>query len=708
MRLIGLTICTLIFILGEVLGQNYVYVQTKGTSAPYDLLEASTTTIMEAPTDSGGILIDQMSGWNALPFSWMFYGVSVGGYYVSDNGYISFDSTASKALNDTPPTVAGPNNAIYAFWDEIDIKEGLYATDKIVSWTYGKSPNQVHVVQWHSVTATDTMVASTSSPTFIYAAIRIYECGDFDIIHPYGNSTGWTATVGCENFDGTMATVTIESPTQDYSSLANSSDPSNDVVYRFYYNTQPLNDLNVSSETGLGPIVSEGAHMLAGTIENWGADTVTSFDLSYTIDGSSPQTINVGPVSLLPNGGAILYTHDSLLSTPTAGLSHVIKVWASNINGNNDDLPCNDTLEKSIFVNTGNTATRNVLFEQFTGSWCGYCPDGDLEMEDIVTTYPNVIPVMIHAGEGIDSMKTQEGLDLAMDYDVDIYPRAMVDRVLFDGESRLPISRSSNAWMVNSGSRVNVGAPVIVLVNRSYDSGTREITATVIANFVDFASGDMRINLYVLEDHVIGDSAGYDQLNYYSSESQVAGGTAHPLYGSSDPILKYDHRYVLRAVPSGITGTANVISALAQPSSSFSQSYTYTLPAGYDQENITLVGFVSYHDSTNLNSNEILNASMPVVVGIHEALEPEIDVSEIFPNPMNTGGFLRLNVKDKTDISVVLYNIMGQKLRTIVDRELTTGSYQIAIDAAGLPSGIYYLNINSGKHRTTKKFVITK
>ncbi|HIO73126.1 MAG TPA: Omp28-related outer membrane protein [Flavobacteriales bacterium] len=702
--------CLLIFMVARgVVGQNYVYTQTEGTAAPYKLLESATTTIMEAPTGTGDSLPDQMSSWNVLPFAWAFYGASVGGYYVSDNGYIAFDSSASTPLNDTLPNVGGPNNAIYAFWDDIEIKEGANAVDKVKSWTYGQSPNRVHVIQWHSVTANNTAVTGTSSPAFMYAAIRIHECGDFDIIHPYANSVGWTATVGCENADGTLGTMIAGMAGYDYPSAANSSDPSNDVVYHFYYNAQPNIDLVLISETGLDQSIGVGSHAVAGTIENWGKDTVKSFDLNYTVDGGAVFTSNIAQDTIMPNGGSYFFTHDSLLSVATGGVSHAVKIWASNINGSSDELPCNDTLEKTVFVNNGDTTARNVLMEEFTGAWCGYCPDGYLELDDIVSTNANVVPVIIHAGSEADSMKIQEGLDLASEYGVTIYPRAMIDRVLYEGEEKLPISRADNAWMNNCASRANVGAVLNVIVTKSYNYSTRVIDATVTANFVDYATGDMRFNLYVVEDHIAADTgAGYDQVNYYSSQSEGAGGAAHPLYGFSNPILAYDHRYVLRAVPSGALGTSSVIPSLVLPSSSYSQNYSYTLPEAYNEANITLIGFVSYYDATELKTNEILNVSGPIAVGMDESPDTQIGISEIFPNPMNAIGFLRLNVKERADTRVVLYNIMGQQIRTVVDRELSKGSYQIAIDATALRTGVYYLNIYSGKDRATKKFVVAK
>ena len=86
MRLIAYAASMLILFVGQVLGQNYVVTQTVGTTGPYELLESNTTIIMQAPGTAGDSLPDQMSGWNALPFAWAYYGVAVSGYYVSDNG----------------------------------------------------------------------------------------------------------------------------------------------------------------------------------------------------------------------------------------------------------------------------------------------------------------------------------------------------------------------------------------------------------------------------------------------------------------------------------------------------------------------------------------------------------------------------------------------------------------------------------------------
>ena len=59
----------------------------------------------------------------------------------------------------------------------------------------------------------------------------------------------------------------------------------------------------------------------------------------------------------------------------------------------------------------------------------------------------------------------------------------------------------------------------------------------------------MRIHLFVIENNVTGSGGGYDQSNYYSSQSSAAGGTTHPLYNEDNPIVGYNNRgFVLYSV----------------------------------------------------------------------------------------------------------------------------------------------------------------
>jgi hypothetical protein len=642
-----------------------------------------------------------MSSLISIPFTWRFYGNVVTGYYASDNGYIAFDNTVtSNSVNDLPPSASGPNNAIYAFWDDIEIAEGSGATDKVKYWTYGEEPNRVHVVQWHSFTPGDAGVAGT----YAYAAIRIYECGDFDIVNGYGNSTGWTATVGCENGDGTDATVVTGSPSLDYPDPA-SPDGDDDVVYHFYFGAQPATDVAVVDETGLSTsVITSSSNTITGTLENWGSAAVTSFDINYSVDGGAAVTSPVSSVNIA-YGGSYTYSHSTAFVPPTPGALYTIKVWASNINGSVDDMPCNDTLTKTVFVNDGITTSRHVIIEEFTGAWCGWCPDGHVKSDDIVSTYSNVSAVMIHAGSATDAMKFTESLEIATEFSATSFPGAMIDRVLFDGFDKVPHSRSSNNWENHTAERVNAYSPVDVSISKSYNSTTRVIDATVTADFVDYAAGDIRINLFVVEDNVVGSGSGYDQSNYIDGHQDF---TTHPLYNAGNPILGYVHRHVLRAVPSGVPGTSGVIPAVVSPGGQYSQAYSYTLPSTYDETEIELVAFLSYYNASDVGNNDILNAANPVTLSMNDLANDNLSAPEFYPNPVRDLGMLSFHLNNTETVFVEVRNVVGQQVKVVRHSKMSAGDHVVAISVSDFSDGIYYVNVLAGEQRITRKIAVLK
>jgi len=506
-----------------------------------------------------------------------------------------------------------------------------------------------------------------------------------------------SATVGCENSGGTDATLVTGSPSLDYPTGLGPEE-TDDKVYTFYYGAQPTNDLQVISETGLSSNVVAGTYTLTGTIINSGSAAATSFDLNYTVDGGSAITMPV-TTNISGNGGSYTYSHSTQLSAPTAGVAHDIKIWASNINGNPDELSCNDTLNKSVFVNTGTSAGRKILLEEFTGTWCGYCPDGHIVVDDdIVAAGYNIAPVMIHSG---DVMAIADGEAIDTYFDVTGYPGAMIDRTLFSGEDKLPHSRG--AWANNVSQQVNAYSPAYVAITNEWN-GSNQATVTVTANFVDYAAGDMRLNLYIIEDGVTGGSS-YDQSNYMN------GTAGHPLNGAGNPIVGYVHNDVLRAVPSGPLGTTGVIPSPASPGGSYSQTYTYTMPGSSDASNMYIIGFASYINSgDNILGNEIINVSgLPLTVtNIGEVSETKVSVGEIYPNPTSSIGFLDMYVDEPTTTKVEVCNVMGQTIKTVMEKKMAAGKHAIAINVVDLPRGLYYANIYYDNELHTKKFVVIK
>ncbi len=88
-------------------------------------------------------------------------------------------------------------------------------------------------------------------------------------------------------------------------------------------------------------------------------------------------------------------------------------------------------------------------------------------------------------------------------------------------------------------------------------------------------------------------------------------------------------------------------------------------------------------------------------------------VSNNYPNPFNSSTTVNYNVNEETDLSADIYNLLGQKVRTIKLGVKTAGSYKFTWNArddegAVLPSGLYILNVTDGKTDDLQKLILIK
>jgi hypothetical protein len=79
-----------------------------------------------------------------------------------------------------------------------------------------------------------------------------------------------------------------------------------------------------------------------------------------------------------------------------------------------------------------------------------------------------------------------------------------------------------------------------------------------------------------------------------------------------------------------------------------------------------------------------------------------------YPNPFNPSTKIQFTVPTTSDINLDIYNVLGQKVATLVNEELATGTYEYEFNATNLPSGNYFYTLTSGEQKLTKKMVFLK
>ena len=98
------------------------------------------------------------------------------------------------------------------------------------------------------------------------------------------------------------------------------------------------------------------------------------------------------------------------------------------------------------------------------------------------------------------------------------------------------------------------------------------------------------------------------------------------------------------------------------------------------------------------------------VKDVPQASIPEnYSLSQNYPNPFNASTVIRFSLKQDTEVNLVVYNTLGQKVATLIeDRPMTHGSYEVTWDASRVSSGIYFYRIKADDFTEVKKMVLLK
>jgi len=266
---------------------------------------------------------------------------------------------------------------------------------------------------------------------------------------------------------------------------------------------------------------------------------------------------------------------------------------------------CEDEPDDFEISKVPSTFTKKVLIEEFTGAWCGYCPDGAQRVENLINDNDGrVVAVSLHAGNPTgDEMEIAHTNYLETTYQNTGFPSGMVDRVSVNGYTSL--NRGYWEYVANDQllETAVCGLAIISKVNG------KNATVEVHAGFNSTLNGDYRLTVYLIEDGVTGTGYGYDQRNFYNTDPES------PFYDLGDPIVGYEHNHTLRAILSESLGDKISPSSLVSGGEHI-ETYTVGL-SSYNKNNLSIVAFVTYIGST-ITEHEIINVQNCVIDGFKD------------------------------------------------------------------------------------------
>lgn len=93
---------------------------------------------------------------------------------------------------------------------------------------------------------------------------------------------------------------------------------------------------------------------------------------------------------------------------------------------------------------------------------------------------------------------------------------------------------------------------------------------------------------------------------------------------------------------------------------------------------------------------------------VNDSVPTEFALGKAYPNPFNPTTTIDFDVAQPGNVSLVVYNVMGQEVARLADRDFNAGSYNASFNAASLTSGVYFVRMETAGFVATQKIMLMK
>ncbi|MDF1865407.1 MAG: T9SS type A sorting domain-containing protein [Saprospiraceae bacterium] len=430
---------------------------------------------------------------------------------------------------------------------------------------------------------------------------------------------------------------------------------------------------------------------ISGVIGNNGLQVINSIEVTWN-DGNGDNTETINGLNIQPLETAS-FTH-SVPLTLAEGTT-ALNVSILNPNGMTDEDPSNNGLVVDVMGVTP-APGRMAVTEEGTGTWCGWCPRGEVFMKQMFEDYPDhFIGIAVHNGDPMTVPEYDGSLGISA------FPNMSNERtenfgfgVIADVENRF-------------FNRVQMAPPALIQSAGTYDAATGEFVVTSEAVVEQTVSGNYRLAVILVEDGVTGSGNGYGQANFY------AGGGNGPMGGyenlpSTVPASQMVYDHVGRMLIGGFNGvTGSLPTDLVAGERHTWVFDPVAIPADFNTVNLHVVTVILNPQGHIVNANsqtwdEVINNA---IVGTKEVFAH--DLAKVFPNPFSDVTYVRMNLETSTNVEMVVLNSIGQVVAQRNYGQLS-GDTILPFEAGNLAEGMYYLHIKLDDQLITKKVTLTK
>ncbi len=259
---------------------------------------------------------------------------------------------------------------------------------------------------------------------------------------------------------------------------------------------------------------------------------------------------------------------------------------------------------------------KNVVLEEFTGIYCGYCPQGHIIAQGIYNNHPDdVVLINIHQGgyanpnPGDPDFRTPWGNAIAGQSGLVGYPAGTVNRHLFPGYSQgSGTAQSRGTWVTTSNMIMAEPSYLNIELEATIVTSTRQLVVYVEVYYTgDSPEESNFLSIAILQNDIIGPQSG----------------------GGSN----YNHKHMLRHL---VTGQWGVEITETTTGSLYTNTFTYEMPDDYNDvdlvlEDLDIVGFVAE------SHQEIISGNMAEITLVESYERDAAVYSTYVPQTVCTG-----------------------------------------------------------------------
>lgn len=144
-----------------------------------------------------------------------------------------------------------------------------------------------------------------------------------------------------------------------------------------------------------------------------------------------------------------------------------------------------------------------------------------------------------------------------------------------------------------------------------------------------------------------------------------------------------------------------------QPGATDSVVFSVTAPDADTTGSYSLL-FVSSDASSSPASGTLRSVAATGVGDIVPSVPKNYALHQNYPNPFNPSTIIEYAVPNKVHVILIVYDVLGRTVETLVDEKEAPGTYKVLFDASCLPSGVYFYRIFAGHFVETKKCLVIK